>query len=258
MNLRSTLWTLPLLTLLGCTAELKEENNKLQGRVAELERNLAKAEEARARAQQEGKDLEAKLAALETAAKSAPVAAAVETGPMSAKLETSLGEITCVLHPDKAPLTVANFVGLAEGTKEWKDPKTGKSMTGKPLYDGTIFHRVIPGFMVQGGDPLGNGTGGPGFEIPDEFHPELKHQPGTLSMANAGPNTGGSQFFITEVATPHLDGRHSVFGSCQQLDLVKSIANVPKRAGGGMMGPPSRPAEDIVLKKVTIVRGATP
>jgi peptidyl-prolyl cis-trans isomerase A (cyclophilin A) len=129
-----------------------------------------------------------------------------------ATFKTSLGDIVVKLFPEKAPKTVENFVGLAEGTKEWKDPRSGQ-MVKKPLYDGTVFHRVIPQFMIQGGDPLGNGTGGPGYKFADEFHKELKHGgPGVLSMANSGPNTNGSQFFITHVPTPWLDNKHSIFG----------------------------------------------
>ena len=133
-------------------------------------------------------------------------------GPLYATLKTSMGDIVIQLFEDKAPKTVANFVGLASGTKEWTDPKTGEKVK-RPLYNGTIFHRVIPGFMIQGGDPLGNGTGGPGYKFEDEFSPELRHnKPGIISMANAGPNTNGSQFFITHKETPFLDGKHSVFG----------------------------------------------
>ena len=126
-------------------------------------------------------------------------------GPLYATLKTSMGDIVVQLFEDKAPKTVANFVGLASGTKEWTDPKTGEKVK-KPLYNGTIFHRVIPGFMIQGGDPLGNGTGGPGYRFEDEFNPDLRHtKGGILSMANAGPNTNGSQFFITLAPTLHLD-----------------------------------------------------
>jgi peptidyl-prolyl cis-trans isomerase A (cyclophilin A) len=146
----------------------------------------------------------------------------------TAIFETTAGNITCTLFPTQAPLTVANFIGLATGTKEWKDPKTGKMVKGVPLYNGTIFHRVIPNFMIQGGDPTGNGTGDPGYSFKDEFSPSLTFdQPGRLAMANSGPGTNGSQFFITEVPTPHLDGHHTIFGQCQDLDVVKKIARVP-------------------------------
>jgi peptidyl-prolyl cis-trans isomerase A (cyclophilin A) len=146
-----------------------------------------------------------------------------------ATFETSAGKIGVKLLPERAPKTVANFVGLATGTKEWTHPRTGqKSKT--PLYDGTVFHRVIPNFMIQGGDPLGTGTGDPGYRFEDETHPDDNFKPGLLAMANAGPNTNGSQFFITEVATRHLNGRHTIFGEVVcGFELVGKIA----RAGNG-------------------------
>jgi peptidyl-prolyl cis-trans isomerase A (cyclophilin A) len=129
-----------------------------------------------------------------------------------ANFETTEGNFKIRLFDQEAPNTVGNFVGLAEGTKEWRDPKSGERRKA-PFYDGIIFHRVINGFMIQGGDPLGQGTGGPGYNFADEFHPQLRHdKAGVLSMANAGPNTNGSQFFITHVPTPWLDGKHTVFG----------------------------------------------
>lgn len=165
-----------------------------------------------------------------------------------ATFKTSMGDMKVELFWDKAPKTVANFVGLAEGTKEWLDPKSGQKVK-RPLYNGTIFHRVIPEFMIQGGDPLGNGMGGPGYEFADEFHPELRHNSkGILSMANAGPNTNGSQFFITEVPTPFLDNRHAVFGKVvDNADLINKIARVKT-------GRNDRPVEDIVLQQVVITR----
>lgn len=167
-----------------------------------------------------------------------------------ATLKTSMGEIVVLLYADKAPKTVTNFVDLATGAKEWTDPKNGKKVK-RPLYNGTIFHRVIPGFMIQGGDPLGNGTGGPGYRFKDEFHPDLKHsKPGILSMANAGPNTNGSQFFITVKATPWLDGKHSVFGEVVRgQNVVDAIANAPRDSR-------DRPIKDVVLKEVIISRGS--
>jgi peptidyl-prolyl cis-trans isomerase A (cyclophilin A) len=171
------------------------------------------------------------------------------TEPLYASLKTSLGVIVLRLHEDKAPKTVENFVGLASGTKEWTDPRTGQKVK-QPLYNGTIFHRVIPGFMIQGGDPLGRGTGGPGYRFADEFNPDLRHnKAGILSMANAGPNTNGSQFFITLAPTPHLDNRHSVFGEVVQgQEVVVAIGNTQR-------GPGDRPVKDVVLQEVVISRG---
>ena len=171
-------------------------------------------------------------------------------GPVYATLKTSMGDIVVQLFEDKAPKTVANFVELASGTREWTDPKTGAKVK-RPLYNGTIFHRVIPGFMIQAGDPLGNGTGGPGYRFEDEVNPDLKHsKPGTLSMANAGPNTNGSQFFITEKATPWLDGKHTVFGEVVKgQNIVDAIANVPRDFR-------DRPLKEVVLQEVIISRGS--
>jgi cyclophilin family peptidyl-prolyl cis-trans isomerase len=157
-------------------------------------------------------------------------AATAETTPAEnpkAIFHTTAGDLTCELFPKQAPKTIENFVGLATGTKDWTNPDTHKKQHGVPLYNGTIFHRVIPNFMIQGGDPLGTGEGGPGYSFEDEFSPDLKFDvPGRLAMANSGPATNGSQFFITEVPTPHLDGRHTIFGQCtpESVELVKQIA----------------------------------
>jgi peptidyl-prolyl cis-trans isomerase A (cyclophilin A) len=180
-----------------------------------------------------------------------PTGYAQETkAPVYATLKTNMGDVVVQLFEDKAPKTVANFIGLATGAKEWTDPKTREKVK-RPLYNGTVFHRVIPGFMIQGGDPLGNGTGGPGYRFEDEFNPELKHsKPGILSMANAGPNTNGSQFFITQKATPWLDGKHSVFGEVVKgQNIVDAIAAVPRDFR-------DRPSKDVVLQEVAISRGS--
>jgi peptidyl-prolyl cis-trans isomerase A (cyclophilin A) len=164
-----------------------------------------------------------------------------------AHFETTLGNFTIELFDTKTPNTVANFVGLAEGTKAWTHPKTGEKHTNKRYYDGIIFHRVIQGFMIQGGDPLGQGHGGPGYQFDDEFHPDLRHdRAGILSMANAGPKTNGSQFFITLGPTPHLDRKHSVFGAVTSgLDVVQKIGSVPVDRN-------DRPQTPVVINKITI------
>ncbi len=159
-----------------------------------------------------------------------------ENDKLYATFHTNMGDMMVELYWDKVPKTVQNFIDLAQG----KDDK-------KPLYSGTIFHRVIPGFMIQGGDPQGTGIGGPGYKFADEFHPSLRHNAaGILSMANSGPNTNGSQFFITEIPTPHLDNRHSVFGKViENIELVKQIANVKRDAR-------DKPLHDVVLESVSI------
>jgi peptidyl-prolyl cis-trans isomerase A (cyclophilin A) len=172
------------------------------------------------------------------------------TFPKGAKVvatfETSLGTFKARLFADECPMTVGNFVALARGEMPWTD-KGGAEKKGTPLYSGTIFHRVIPEFMIQGGDPEGTGRGGPGYRFGDEFNKKLRHdKPGILSMANAGPGTNGSQFFVTEVPTPHLDDRHSVFGEVTEgFDVVKKIAHTPT-------GPGDRPSTPVVLKQVSI------
>lgn len=165
-----------------------------------------------------------------------------------AEFVTSEGNFTIRLFDQEVPNTVANFVGLAEGTKEWTDPRTNKKVT-QPYYDGIVFHRVIDGFMIQGGDPLGQGYGGPGYKFADEFHPQLRHdKAGILSMANAGPNTNGGQFFITLGPTPHLDNKHSVFG------VVENGMDVVRKIGGTQTGPRDRPVKDVVIQTVKIYR----
>jgi len=163
-----------------------------------------------------------------------------------ATLETSMGPIRVRLFPDTAPKTVENFIGLATGAKRWRNPATGAEETG-PLYDGTVFHRVIPNFMIQGGDPLGNGRGGPGYQFEDEVDgPHRFDRPGYLAMANAGPHTNGSQFFITQVPTPWLDGKHTIFGEVVEgMEVVDAMAAVDR-------DPMDRPVEDLRLERVTI------
>jgi len=167
---------------------------------------------------------------------------------MNATLRTNRGTVVVRLLPDHAPKTVRNFVDLAEGSREWTDPKTRNTSSGR-LYDGTIFHRVIPDFMIQGGDPLGTGTGGPGYKFADEIHPDLAFdRPYLLAMANAGPGTNGSQFFITTVPTPWLTGKHTIFGEVTSgREIVDAISNVPT-------GRNDRPVDDVVLESVDIER----
>ena len=171
-------------------------------------------------------------------------------GPLYATIKTSMGDIVVHLFDDKAPKTVANFVDLATGKKEWTDPKTGQKVK-RPFYNGIIFHRVIPGFMIQGGDPLGTGFGGPGYDFEDEFNPDLRHsKAGILSMANKGPNTNGSQFFITVRAVPQLDNKHAVFGEVVKgQEVVNAIVNTPRDAN-------DKPLKDVVIKEIVVSRGS--
>lgn len=171
------------------------------------------------------------------------------TEALTATLATTQGTVTVRLFPDHAPKTVRNFVELAEGGREWTNPQTRVKSKDK-LYDGTIFHRVITNFMIQGGDPLGNGTGGPGYQFGDEIHPDLRFdRPYLLAMANAGPGTNGSQFFITTVPTPWLNGKHTIFGEViDGADVVDAISRVQTVPG-------DRPVQDVVLRSVTFNRG---
>src|SRR5690242_21624337 len=170
------------------------------------------------------------------------------TNTLTATLRTNQGDIVLRLYPDQAPKTVRNFVELAQGSREWTDPRTGRASKDK-LYDGTIFHRVIPDFMIQGGDPLGTGTGGPGYKFADEFHPDLAfNRPYLLAMANAGPGTNGSQFFITTVPTPWLSGKHTIFGEViEGSDVVDQISHVQTDRRDA-------PVQKIVLESVQIER----
>ena len=164
-----------------------------------------------------------------------------------AHFTTSEGKFTIQLYDQDAPKTVENFVGLATGAKEWTDPRTGRKSSA-PYYNGTVFHRVIDGFMIQGGDPLGQGTGGPGYKFADEFHPKRRHdRAGVLSMANSGPNTNGGQFFVTLAPTPWLDNKHSVFGEVAEgMDVVKKIGSTATSKPG------DRPVKPITIESVTI------
>jgi peptidyl-prolyl cis-trans isomerase A (cyclophilin A) len=170
---------------------------------------------------------------------------------LTATLHTTAGDIVVDLFPDQAPVTVRNFVSLAEGSKEWRSPATGQK-SNEPLYNGTIFHRVIDGFMIQGGDPLGSGRGGPGYQFKDEFHPDLRFdRPYLLAMANAGPGTNGSQFFITVGPTPHLNRRHTIFGEVADADSRAVVDQIAKTPTDGQ----DRPREDVTITSVDIARG---
>jgi peptidyl-prolyl cis-trans isomerase A (cyclophilin A) len=192
----------------------------------------------------------AKKPATTTAAKPAAAAPAEPT----AIIDTTAGKMTCTLFPDKAPLGVANFVGLAQGTKDWTNPVSHAKKHGVPLYDGTIFHRVIPDFMIQGGDPAGTGSGDVGLEFKNETSPTLKFdRPGRLAYANAGPGTNGSQFFITEVAYPSLNGGYTIFGQCDDatVALVKQITRMGRDAN-------DRPYRPVKINHITITKAGAP
>jgi len=181
------------------------------------------------------------------------VAAAGTTAGPTAIIDTSAGKMTCQLFPDKAPIGVANFIGLAEGTKDWTNSISHSKKHGVPLYDGTIFHRVIPEFMIQGGDPAGNGSGDPGYAFKNETSPDLKFdRPGRLAYANAGPDTNGSQFFITEVPYPSLNGKYTIFGQCDEptVALVKQIARMGRDAN-------DRPYRPVKINHISISKAGT-
>jgi peptidyl-prolyl cis-trans isomerase A (cyclophilin A) len=175
------------------------------------------------------------------------------TGQTTAVIDTTVGKMTCTLFPDKAPIGVANFIALATGTKDWKNPVSHVTKHGTPLYDGTIFHRVIPNFMIQGGDPAGNGTGDPGYKFKNEVSSDLLFdKPGRMAYANSGPDTNGSQFFITEVAVPHLNGNYTIFGQCDEVTvtLVKQIARMARDPSD------DKPFRPVKINHVSIVRGS--
>ena len=182
-------------------------------------------------------------------ATNAPKAAPVPTGP-TIVIDTTMGRLTCKTFDKQAPKAVANFIGLAEGTKPWSTDEGKTKQRGKRFYDGLLFHRVIPGFMIQGGDPEGNGMGGPGYYFDDEIDPSLTFSvAGRLAMANSGPNTNGSQFYVTEVAVPELDGKYTIFGQCDahSVEVVKAIAAVDRNSS-------DRPLQPVRIQHVTIVR----
>lgn len=226
----------------GCEDKTAEVD-KLTQQVADLER-------AKARLQTDNDTLKAQLKRLQDEADKAKKATMFQSlgyapgKKMIATFQTSMGDIHCTLRVDETPETILNFVQLARGEKEWTDTKGNK--TTAPLYDGTIFHRVIPEFMVQGGDPAGNGSGGPGYTFADEVGEFTKFDhPGILAMANRGPNTNGSQFFITEGTPSHLNGKHAIFGDCEELNVVKAITGVERNKQ-------DKPLKDVVLKHVEI------
>lgn len=255
----SLLVTVTAAALAALAATSCQPPKDLTDKVASLEKDLSTCKADLKSAEQAKKNLEKKLARQAETPPPPPVnveevakTLGIKPGDkLYATFDTSMGKIVVELFWDKVPNTVTNFVQLAEGTKEWMDPNNGNKPTKKPLYNGTKFHRVIPDFMIQGGDPLGTGTGGPGYKFADEFHPDLRHAgPGVLSMANSGRNTNGSQFFITEKATPWLDNKHSIFGQViDGLSLIGEVTRVPRGAN-------DKPTTDIVLQKVLIGRGS--
>jgi len=244
---RTLAWTVTL-TLAACgpDPELVAEMDRLSAQVTQLQQTVDRVERERDALRSRAERQQGELADMKVDNACARMGVTREQG-LQARLDTSMGTVHCDLWPTKAPQTVLNFVELAEGKREWTEPRSGEKVK-KPLYDGTIFHRVIPGFMVQGGDPLGNGRGGPGYKFEDEIDPTLKFdRPGLLAMANSGPNTNGSQFFITDSTPTHLNGKHTIFGECEEMDVVKAITDVDR-------GPRDRPEQDVTLRRVTILR----
>jgi peptidyl-prolyl cis-trans isomerase A (cyclophilin A) len=243
------------LSLVGCTDhELVAERDALASRVQALEGDKTAME---GELRKVKGDLERALAdnlAAKKAADDKKVDEALKTlgiargQKLRAELVTTAGSIGCELWPEVAPRTVTNFVGLSEGTIEWTDPRT-REKRKDPLYNGTIFHRVIPGFMIQGGDPKGDGTGGPGYRFEDEVHADVRFdQPMLLAMANAGPGTNGSQFFITVSKPKHLNGKHTIFGKCENPDVVEKIVGAPR-------GRNDFPDKPVSIEKVVVTRG---
>jgi peptidyl-prolyl cis-trans isomerase A (cyclophilin A) len=241
-------WMLTIL-LLGCNGgkDIAIERDELKNQVADLDSKNQRLEKEAQALNSKVRRMDRDLADLRQQNALAGIGIA-EGQSLSAKIVTTKGAITCELWPDKSPLTVLNFVQLAEGTKSWTDPTT-KQDVKRPLYNGTLVHRVIPEFMIQGCDPLGNGMGGPGYEFADEANGLTFNVAGLLAMANAGPNTNGSQFFITDRSTPHqLDGKHTIFGKCGNDDVVKAIADSERDEN-------DKPLKPVVIQKIQIVRG---
>ncbi len=239
----------PVFVLAACgpDQDTLAQVEQLQVRVSDLEAANARLEKEVDSYRQRNGDLEQEMARYRN--REIYSRLGIDQGQnIQAVLTTSMGSIRCDLWPDVAPNTVLNFVALAEGTKEWEDPRTGRKVE-RPLYSNTIFHRVIPGFMIQAGDPLGNGTGGPGYRFADEILNGVTFdKEGLLAMANAGPDTNGSQFFITVSKPSHLNGKHTIFGYCpDNLDVVRAISQVPRDER-------DKPRKDVVLEKVLIVR----
>lgn len=230
----------------GPPAELVAERDELRASVEALEQTVQQTEAERDAWKSRAETLQGRLDEQRT--RETFVRLGLEPGQgLTATLDTSMGTLTCHLWPDKAPVTVLNFVELAEGTRAWQDPRTGLE-TQRRFYDGLTFHRVIPRFMIQGGDPLANGKGGPGYKFEDEIVPGLVFdRPGLLAMANAGADTNGSQFFVTETAIPSLNGKHTIFGSCDELEVVQAIARVETDAA-------DKPQTPVTVRRVTITR----
>lgn len=230
------------------------DDPELQTRLATLEAENTALKAENTRLDREGDALQARVRSLEDEVgrlrqREALARLGIDDNDTLAVLfETNRGRIACTLFPNESPQTVLNFVQLAEGTKAWEDPETGEPVQ-RPLYNGTVIHRVIPGFMIQGGDPEGTGRGGPGYAFDDEVDNGLTFDvPGKLAMANRGPDTNGSQFFITDRGTPHhLDGKHTIFGQCENLDVVEAIAETERDAR-------DRPVQPVILESVRIFR----
>jgi peptidyl-prolyl cis-trans isomerase A (cyclophilin A) len=234
--------------LTSCSSSLKDEAERMRSEVDKLSRKNEELQREVDQRELESKRLTQQLKEKDALLIASRMGIVDPTTELYANMKTNMGDIRIQLFWRESPYTVQNFVGLAEGTREWTDPATGMPVK-RPFYDGLTFHRVIPDFMIQGGDPLGNGTGGPGYSFPDEFNSTHSHaKPGTVSMANAGPDTNGSQFFIMTGSRPDLDKKHTIFGEVVEgMDTVKAIANTPRDAN-------DKPNQPVIIKSVTIDR----